>query len=73
MSGFFVPDRHGGCVLASMNKRKQERFDLAISAFVKLADEQADEPIEVITRDICSGGALFHTDQPMDVGTEVNV
>ena len=29
--------------------------------------------MEFVTSDVCSGGAFFHTDQSMPVGTEVTV
>jgi hypothetical protein len=63
---------HIGSVMTGLNKRKQERFDLELPAILKLAEEESEQ-IEVITKDVCSGGALFHTDQPIDIGTEVSV
>ncbi|MDY6850631.1 MAG: PilZ domain-containing protein [Thermodesulfobacteriota bacterium] len=56
------------------NKRKMERFDLELPARVIKAEENQDsESIDLLTSDICAGGAFFQTDQPMPVGTEVKI
>ena len=58
-------------------KRKLERFDLTIPARIGLttADQAGEEKkiLNVLTSDICSGGAFFHTTQPLPKGTEVRI
>jgi hypothetical protein len=53
--------------------REMERYSLEIPAHVELANEQGEERLEYVTQDVCSGGAFFHTDQPMPIGTKLKV
>ena len=56
------------------NKRRMERFDLELPARVTKAKEgQGDENLDLLTSDICAGGAFFQTDQPLPLGTEVKI
>lgn len=59
--------------MSSFDKRELERFSLEIPGFVQAANGQLGEPIEVVTKDVCAGGALFHSKELMDVGTPVDV
>ena len=59
--------------MTGLDKRTMERFSLEIPAYMQAADDSDGETKEYLTSDICSGGALFQTDQPMAVGTEVDV
>jgi hypothetical protein len=59
--------------MAAIDKRKMERFSLEIPTYLQVAVEQESESRELVTRDVCAGGALFHTDQPLPVGTEIKV
>lgn len=52
-------------------KRKLERFDL--KAVAKIEDGERRGSLDVMTSDICSGGAFFRTDQSLPVGTEVRI
>lgn len=54
------------------NKRQMERFDLELPASLIAAgiDQKARE---LITSDVCAGGAFFETDQPLPLGTDVNI
>lgn len=54
-----------------IDKRKTVRFPLELAGHLQVATEQESESIAYITRDICSGGAFFHTDQPIAIGTKV--
>jgi len=57
-------------------RRKLERFELEIPATVEVISDLAQEErrrLNLLTSDICSGGAYFHTDQPLAEGTEVNI
>jgi hypothetical protein len=52
-------------------KRKLERFELKVPA--RIAGETDRDILEPTTRDICAGGAFFHTDQSLPEGTKVRV
>ena len=52
-----------------MDMREMERFDLEIPAHVRVANGQEYESMELITSDVCSGSAFFHTRQSMPVGS----
>ncbi len=55
-------------------KRKLHRFDLKIPSKIQFSRKEAKgEDVELITSNICSGGAYFKTDQPLAVGTEIKV
>ena len=55
-------------------KRTLERFDLKIPARIGIGNsEHEDEILDLMTRDICSGGAFFHTSQPLPTGTNVKI
>ena len=55
-------------------KRRLERFDLKIPARLEclLGDEEG-ETLDLLTSDICAGGAFFHTDEPLPEGTQVKI
>ena len=55
-------------------KRRLERFELRIPAKVEvITSDQDRETLDLFTSDICSGGAFFHTDQPLPEGTDVKI
>ena len=55
-------------------KRKLERFDLSIPARIEpMTPCQEQETLDLLTSDICSGGAFFHTSQPLSEGTQVKI
>ncbi|MDP2647341.1 MAG: PilZ domain-containing protein [Desulfobacterales bacterium] len=55
-------------------KRKVDRFELQVPAKLSVTKKSGDKEYhELITKDICSGGAYFNTDQPIPVGTEVSI
>ncbi len=55
-------------------RRKLERFDLKLPARIELvAPSQEEEILNLFTDDVCSGGAFFHTSQPLSEGTPVKV
>lgn len=56
-----------------MGMRTNERLSLEIPASVKAVNEQEGDPMALVTADVSSGGAFFHTDQPMSIGTKVVV
>ncbi|MDO9514872.1 MAG: PilZ domain-containing protein [Syntrophales bacterium] len=60
--------------MPEFGKRKLERFSLELPAriFVDGEGEEADF-LDAVTSDISAGGAFFHTDTPLPVGTEMYV
>lgn len=57
-----------------IEKRKIERFDLELEAFVSLPGEAGPTDMgNLVTRDISMNGAFLVTDAPLPVGSKVNV
>ena len=57
-----------------MEKRKVERFDLNLEAFVLVVGESSDKkPSRLMTRDVSMNGAYLLTPEPLPIGTKVNV
>ena len=55
-------------------KRRLERFDLHIPATVETLNPDYQEKItNLLTTNICSGGAYFHIIQPLPQGTQVKI
>jgi len=55
-------------------KRGLERFDLEIPARIKTAfSSKEEETFDLLTNDISSGGAFFHTTKPLAEGTDVKI
>ena len=58
------------------NSRRLERFTLKLPAtieFVSETEEHDKEVLSLLTTNICSGGAFFHTDRPLPEGTSVKI
>jgi len=55
-------------------KRRLERFDLHIPTTIEfLTSDQQKSLLNLLTRNISSGGAYFHTTQPLPQGTQVKI
>lgn len=58
-------------------KRRLERFDLNIPARIERLDTRPDggeeAVFDLLTSDICSGGAYFYTPAPLSEGTRVRI
>ena len=51
-----------------------ERFSLELPARLSVATESGkQESLELLTSNICAGGAFFETEQPLVAGTEVKI
>ena len=60
--------------MAETDKRALERFDLKIPAKIEVRNsEQGEKILDLITRDICSGGAFLYTSQPLTEGINVKL
>ena len=56
-----------------VEKRLMERFNLELTAHVALRNRDGDaEWINVLTSNICAGGAFLQTRHPFPVGVKVN-
>lgn len=58
--------------MSKLDKRRQERYDLKLPAYLQLTNIE-EKPLELVTENVCSGGAYFHIDQPLPVGTKVDI
>ena len=55
-------------------KRSLKRFDLVLPAAIELLHEDHKErTVNLVTTNVCSGGAYFHTTQPLPEGTQVKI
>jgi len=55
-------------------KRRLERFDLELPTTIELlTSDQEKSLLNLLTTNICSGGAYFHTTQPLPNGTQVKI
>ena len=55
-------------------RRRLERFDLKIPATVEFMNlEHKEKILNLLTSNICSGGAYFDTTQPLPEGTQVKI
>ncbi len=58
------------------NSRRLQRYSLKLPATLEIiseAERHDQEFINLLTSDVCSGGAYFHTEQPLPEGTSVKV
>ena len=56
------------------DKRGLERFDLHIPAAIEfLTSDQKEKMLNLLTTNICSGGAYFYSPQPLPEGTQVKI
>ncbi|RJR44984.1 MAG: hypothetical protein C4576_12530 [Desulfobacteraceae bacterium] len=57
-----------------LEKRKLQRFDLKIPAKVEYLSRNSDgNVLDLMTSNLCSGGAYIATNQPLPEGTKVKV
>lgn len=54
-------------------RRKMERFPLALEASVSSVDEIEAQADDFFTKDICAGGAFIKTKKQLPVGTDVKI
>jgi len=62
--------------MEAQEQRKCERFTLNIPTKIEtVISEQAKdkEILNLLTKDICAGGAFFHTSQSLPEGTDVKI
>jgi hypothetical protein len=57
-----------------IDRRKTERFSLEITATLTLNNlDRKEKSLELMTSNICSGGAFFKIEKPLSVGTHVKI
>jgi hypothetical protein len=61
-----------GSAMNESDRRKMERFDLKLPAKLTwTGKDKKQESIELMTSNVCSGGAYLMTNRPLPVGTHV--
>ena len=57
-----------------VEKRKIDRFDLKLPAWISVINETEKPPaFEAVTKNICAGGVFLQTNQPLTVGTFIEM
>ncbi|MBN2397781.1 MAG: PilZ domain-containing protein [Deltaproteobacteria bacterium] len=60
--------------MPAFGKRKLERFSLKLPARISVDSKEKEAAcLDAVTSDISAGGAFFHTDTPLPVGTRMDV
>lgn len=62
--------------MTGLGKRKMERFDLNLAALLTRKDSMSPGgtiPTTFRTKNICSGGAFFVTDNPLQKGAKIDI
>ena len=55
-------------------RREMERFDLGLFSRVQVqSGRRAPEIMELVTQNVCAGGAYFNTSDPLSSGTRVSL
>ena len=64
----------GFITVAEIENRNMERFDLELKAYLSVTDmSEQQKSFELLTSNICAGGAFFKTNAPLRVGTDVRL
>ena len=58
--------------MEALERRKEERFELEIPAIIRVSRPETGQ-LELLTSNVSSGGAYFHTPQPLPEGTDVQI
>jgi hypothetical protein len=60
--------------MIEFEKRTMERFSLELHTYLSMADESGEqESIDLLTSNVCAGGAFFKTKKPLSIGTNVKI
>ena len=63
-----------GSAMNEFEKRKMDRFDLELPAWLYMTDEGGKQKtLEAMTTNICAGGAFFKTNKSISTGTDVQM
>lgn len=56
------------------DSRQMQRFSIAMPAQISVKSDSPTKPsLDLFSRDVCSGGAFFVTEHPLDVGTKLMI
>jgi hypothetical protein len=55
------------------DRRRLERFNLGLPSQLSVDSGPNQQVLDLLTRDISSDGAYFHTELPLPIGTEVKI
>jgi len=60
--------------MIEFENRNMERFSLELHTYLSIADESGEqESIDLLTSNVCAGGAFFKTKKPLAIGTNVKI
>ena len=55
-------------------RRKMERFSLELpTSLLATSQSEKSEPIELLTSNVCAGGAFYNTEKPLPSGIELRI
>jgi hypothetical protein len=55
-------------------RRRMERFSLELpTSLLVTSQSEKSEPIELLTSNICAGGAFYNTEKPLSSGIELRI
>ena len=55
-------------------KRKMERFNLGMLSQIRIMNgDPFTSPLELVTKNVCAGGAYFNTENPLPVGAKLSL
>ena len=54
-------------------RRKYERFVLGLASKIEVLGSRKQQVLDLLTIDVCAGGAFFHVGQPVPQGAQVKV
>ena len=58
---------------ANENRRKHERFALALRARIEMVTSKGKQVMDLLTRDVSAGGAFLNTRESIPEGTQVKL
>ena len=58
--------------MEALERRRVERFEMEVPAIIRVTQPE-ESTLELVTTNVCSGGAFFHTPQPLPEGTDVQI
>ena len=60
--------------MIGFEKRKMERFEFELSTYIIVNNpNRKQETLELQTSNVCAGGAFVITDEPISIGTKVDI
>ena len=67
-------DLEKGFSMIAFERRKMERFSLELPTSLSVVNSgKKQETLEILTRNVCAGGAFFKTGKPLFIGTDLKI